>query len=41
MWPWLGRDAPYSFWLVAIAVYFSSFLLGTFVAVSIGLEPPP
>jgi hypothetical protein len=32
-WPWLAKDAPYSFWLVAIALFFATLAIAAAVAV--------
>lgn len=32
MWPWLAKDAPYSFWFVAVALFFAAFFAAAVVA---------
>ena len=38
-WPNMAKDAPYSFWFVAIGLFFSTTALGVIIAVTMGWEP--
>jgi hypothetical protein len=38
-WPNMAKDAPYSFWYVAIALFFATTALGVIIAVTVGWEP--
>jgi hypothetical protein len=32
-WPWLAKDAPYSFWFIAIALFFATLIVAAAIAV--------
>ncbi len=36
MWPWLAKGAPYSFWFVALILFFGTFLAAASIAVLLG-----
>jgi len=38
-WPHMAKDAPQSFWYVAIALFFATTALGVVIAVAVGWEP--